>query len=1388
MDLSSVNNLKKSENNSQVAFQGRMTTKNEEGSEKETFYIPYVNLKKDEKLGIEFVPLKRNGVQYVLPENAKPIKYSSQSQEYKDFEEGRSTHVSIDISGLKKHTGEYGYRYVVYNQDGDRVKSFTDGAGTKIESEELGSFTVASTRQGTPAVGGSMMHIFQDSYNVKGLKNFQRTHVNKAGGTIQGIVEKIDEDDELKPYRYIMTTPLIGGGAVSSHMYHPANHFQVSEGTGTKQDFMDLQVACFNKGKGYVLDGAFTSQGYEGLQFNHALKHPDSPFKYWFKNPGKDGYSLGVLSDNKEADKYTGIRIVNPKHSADYNYDPTMPTYIQFYDTRLASDDQVQDKGKLIKSYDIKNTEDPYEITTWHDATLCNFFEIDPDCPTLKGKTEGSLQEWEDSGLLNKILSPNGQPYNFERRGKVAGTTGWDGNIDLVKMNLSNPVSNNKNLVEGSKQARNQMYNVARYWTEETRNALIMNVAENLHNKKSGELNRYLNTIEQNFSLEKGSLSTISDSINNGSSNKGYNCKIVNDSRGGNEIIQEGILNFPMESLNFSPELLGVLSTPYITPRPTATEKAEDSRLDIFKKLKTDKDSELSETMREVYSESIPSFVREILYNIQTKSGNKIKLFEANGDNIGTLTPQGKYFVKMAMDDIMNFAISTALFGEDGAPEYKNGKADFTSKDNETEGNGKRLSLKKLNVYESSAQREAEAVAKKIKKGIEKAKTTESFSEFEEYLTNRYANMSTEEYKTAEAIVDKTGAGLNWRFDAAKDVGDFEETREGQISPENVWDDVISFWKPFVKNVRNNNNSSYIVAEVTSLWNYSNLPWGKYENPDKAEAIFYEETGATTGSNYSTFFGAYPKLFGKNIEEGAVQNFRSMHSFRNAAKNFCMPHDSKGHMSSEFILNSHVFLDNHDKPRAAHLMGVDPALFWGDFKNIADRKKAKKILERPYEDRMSSKAVAVAEKYLEYIDNISDEMGIKQDDKVILENAVRHLARGSSYTNVNDTSLSHRRAEAFGSLPFEITIPHVMDIADRMGLSINKKQEKEIENKLHENMVAPYESKMPAIYEMMAGTVGIPTLFAGDDLAQTGSETKSKNWALGCRDLVRHEWLKDPSKKHIQDFNTRIKQIGLLGNTKGMSALKNGTPIFVDAPKNQEKIYDYATKDEIIAGLQDVINNDKKYAMEEKGYLANTVEVCNFLNCVKEKTETDKNENGGEPVAVKELTEKEVLDELQSMTKEELAEKLKERMKNDPGKEGWVCDDLIFSHMATKPKTHEETGAVIKYNDKGSVVVSLMTNAFITETPKVGGLLNKGIEVANINSVKLLNYNGEKIAPEGAIVVKKEYDEKQGKYIDAGEYRYTKEGTLEAINGSKEKVDSTVTYFYKKQPESYRRA
>ncbi len=66
-------------------------------------------------------------------------------------------------------------------------------------------------------------------------------------------------------------------------------------------------------------------------------------------------------------------------------------------------------------------------------------------------------------------------------------------------------------------------------------------------------------------------------------------------------------------------------------------------------------------------------------------------------------------------------------------------------------------------------------------------------------------------------MVRKSGLGLAWRLDAAKDVIDMDAVRNGDLTFDQAWDQVIEFWSKFVQVVKKKNPNAYIVAEITDV-------------------------------------------------------------------------------------------------------------------------------------------------------------------------------------------------------------------------------------------------------------------------------------------------------------------------------------------------------------------------------------------------------------------------------------------------------------------------------------------------------------------------------------------------------------------------------------------
>ncbi len=1426
MDLSKINKTGKINEN--VNFTGQKTAKDEKGS---TFLRltppPVIELKDDEELGIELVRIETyddsRGYGWGV-RSKKPIRVQTDEE----FKRGQKNYFDVDLKDyFLNNADELGYRYVVYKKDNGDLKdkkvlrSYTDTVGTDIESNGM-KFTMASPKQGSPITSGPMEHFMLDVIagtdkvtNPDGtpmtpeqqdmtLGKYRRNHFNKLDGTIKDVTSRLKSF--FAPDRLIMSTPITGGGIVASHKYHPANSFAIPNDLGSMQDFIDLQVACFNEGKGYVLDGAYTSEGLEGIHLNETLQFKDSKFKYWFKNPPADGIKkLAVLPDNYD-NSTTGIRVVNPKGANGYKYDPERPTYIQFYDTRLTSEEQLNDFGTLIESYDNKTVDDPYEITTHQDAVIPNYFEVDPSIKPFYGRTYGSMEEWDKAGLLNDALSPENAPYELVQKGKSGGFTGWDGNADLHKLNLSNHETSAKDAVqykEGRNQAREHLVNLARFWTEETRNALIMNVANEIYTQRNTDSKgtnvtsknalKYLHNLEKKYNLENGTLTGIYNRVlkekeaylfEDLTFEKSYeNYKIWDDKRSASEFFREEMLNVPFESFDFSPELAGILSTPYITPRPSADGNPAASKNEIYEDAVNNKNTKLSPAMQEVYTQALPSLINSTLHTIQKEQiddahdyNSRKRMIIFNGDSVDEYTPFGKYFLEMAMGDMVKFFVTEGLFDEDTYPDYTGGRLDYGAYDREN--GGKHLTLKKLGIPPYASEEEtADAVAKKLLKGLRNLEENkpEEYEKFKDYLTQKYYTLDPEDYKIAEAVVDRTGAGLNWRFDAAKDVADWDEVRAEKIAPETAMQDIIDVWKPFVREVKKYNPSSYIIGEITSLHDFDKYKsagdWGKFENADKAEKILIQETGMTANSEYSNYFGGYVNLFGQNVENGGVdsKSYRSITKFLDMTQNFLKPDIKNGVATAEQIEGAHVFVDNHDKPRVAHLMALDAKFFWSNFDkgtNEEFKTRAENILGREYDDNMSSKAAAVAEKYLEYFDKSAKIMNIPDEDIEILNKSIRHIANGCKYKNPEDNEPNFKKAEAFACMPFEYTIADVIDQAEAFGLKMNKNDKRALYNKVRSEMVKPYISKMAPMYEMMTGTTGIPTLFAGDEFAQTGCETKSKNWFLGCRNLLMHSWLKENRKEDVATFNKRLAKTGTLHEKPGMSPLSGGTPLVIPAavegkPMSLEEKCRKLSKDDFVKAILGSSNE-----------MGNVKTI--FNNIV---SSSEENYGAAYDKAAKYLQgagEKEI---------EAIIKRIGEIKGFNEGLYNWI-DTNVSKYAPADSRT--ETGAVAKYNSDGEMVVTVMTNAFMpTDGNKVSTLLSpddKEVKTPKLSSLTLKDSEGRLIAKPGTEFVKKTYSNKYGDYVDDGVYVLTKEGKLMNKNGEDSALDSTVTYFYKSKP------
>ncbi len=1214
MKISAIELKNEQNSTNKATFKGlKLTTE-----DKYKFYVPPYDKDKYDIL-LEVCPVVQDGKGgFKFDDNISPVPVTVNNS-YNDFRNKGITEYPRNTLISDPNDSEYmGYRFRLVDKKDAReayknldefntrnvfadiqTKQYIFDPGTRFHDDRFGDFTVVSNKMGVTPKSGSALHVFYDSYTSgRGINRstFIRNHFNKALGDLDGILT--NKQEELSPYRYVMSNPYIGADSKSSHKYWGENFFRVPSLAVFKKVIVDL----YKDGKGYVADGAFTSQSIQSPLFQDVLKNgKKSPFYGWFKIKGdlKIGVFPDVIksSNSEHADPYQhiGFKIINPMGMP--GYDKNKPSYIQFFDNRLASERQQKDTKNLITHYDITRTKDHYDITTHQDSVQPYFFELDYREKSVRDRFSGyshkmltdkhKIYEKRFGSGHDRIIDNLENFFSFEnydivKKGRASGADFWDGNVDLVKMNLSNPNPSEAS-VKGYFDARDYLYNTATYWTKFADNALVSYVAK-LYNKGDAQSKQELAEIAHANDLSMQELEAIIKSVEDEKPNDN------NSSKNAISQISKFIDDFRYESLDLSPQMQVVTTAPAFREYMSNPHvKNLLSRFIVGALVKME--GTLNEEILEPSGESSDVISSEDSGQIfdETSSSQRVRQNDAYlSDNIETikLTPYGKMLLELMAPTIIGYAVTKAIY-PDGVVTIDANQG--TLKNSRT--------LKNATLYQAGVvscgdgNEDAKSLAAHIAKNLENKRLSES-KQWE--LANALESTDMNEYsyqaiKFAKEFVKQTRGGLNWRFDAAKDVADLTATRNGLRDFQDSWDDVVEFWGNFVQNVRKINPSAYVVAEVTDLWPMFNdmnmyrfeaknalgpnateqqiqeraqalrdLSWSKYHDPNAAERMLYEKTGATTGSQYSKFFGLSNNLFSRNFETGdAKYDLGNMNSLKSAMDEFL----TSGPLLS--LTHSHIFWDNHDKPRGLHGLALDMGIFLSRFGintqgtpiNANDVKRAKEAASRVVGkeitpdsasyDLISSKAVAAGDMYRHAFEKV---LAFDNEKLQIVYQAIKDLALGKYKNKTNPDFI---RAEAFGQTAFEISIIDVLNqaayIARREGKEwFNHQEEKEIRDKAFAEILRPALGKMIAMTDFLNSVTGIPFFYAGNNMGLSGYEYATKNITQQNRNLVRREWIDKNSseyKPEIRKYFDRMQASCALYKEYGLSAIAGGMPI-----------------------------------------------------------------------------------------------------------------------------------------------------------------------------------------------------------------------------------------------------
>ena len=986
-----------------LGFKGYQHKKTDEGSPAYKFNFLYDHNNWD--CYVEF---------YKVNQNPHDFSYSVRKQNNKmepfSTKKLSPNGVTIDtVSDLKLSNSEpVAYRYkLVGNQEHnkDKVRYLKDD-----DASVCGDGCNLIVRKGTSVVKqGPMCLGIPDSFNpgyvyagfhadntgeiiknpdAKDLSSFSRTFSNKAGGTIAGIQQKLP-DLRKAGYKRFIGTPTTGGDNVSSHKYWIKRANQ----TENIDNYISFQKELFKNGMNLVSDSAYTSQGLEGVNFQYAIRwmnQADKPHEYYmFRMQGLEdaALGLGVVPKNMNNLRHKVVNHPNTfeqeangqiKIGKNNEYDPSQPTYIQAYDDSLVSDAQRKDNKNLIRNYDKTNAsidgeQNNLAINAHDDTLVSNAFAINPSEYTANIKNLNTINK--NRGYSEKIdlNSPMGTLVlakfsGIEIRPKdEGGFVTWDSNTDMAKLSytesdydtqmlesIKNPKERaleSEKLARAHAGNRDALTDTMRFWTKLVRNVNTEYTAKTLGNlgNSPDEAADRINSLIYN---RDNQLLPDDVAINDNTiENIFYNdYKLRNKEVLYDKALDKALMDVPLDSIELADDTVGALSSPYLSKRSPDLEHVGISRYEAMNDstyVVPEKYAKTYNKMNKVIMNQIHNFATSVLSEVDKNS--KEKLFEKN-DTL-KLTEYGQYVVPLVASDIMKYAMIKSLVPNAETKQLKDGRLTYDY-ENLTE----KATLQSIGIVGDSPEDEANQIVNKIKTGVEHFDKADAIT-IAKSINKRLEGTNALSFRFAEAMVDKSGLGLDHRVDAAKDVADMDALRSMQDHVDNQMSEVIKIWEKPCAAVKEENPNSLIVFEFTDLWDMMRATYSKEYIDDNSgdvgknhpDAIFKHagnlartillESGANSEANYDHFFTAGVKTFGKDFVKGVDPNDCDNSTEEKRVGLLSGSLDKFAEMPMDYKRNAYTFGGNHDKPRMIECFSMDMELFHANL-NKKDSKEA----------------------------------------------------------------------------------------------------------------------------------------------------------------------------------------------------------------------------------------------------------------------------------------------------------------------------------------------------------------------------------------------------------------------------------------------------------------
>lgn len=1212
--------------NNNVQFEGYKQVKSNYGKKEYEFNYVYDDSKFDCYLELFSVEKDKNGNYYTtgILENYNALLYNSDNTTEIKLENNKPVKVNLAKDYGLSNDDAFAYHYKLYPKNNhDAPPMYKLDAGMMInEAQSTGNaqdiYNIITDRNSAIVKGGSMKLIVPDINNVlwiyddnnkiiknpniqqarKTVKNF----ANKIGGSLAGIEKDLD-DGKLDNFSRIITTPMFTDDSLSAHAYWNKNCFQMAHSLGNINNYISVQKKMFAKGINLVSDGAFVNEGLEGIHFNHILRWGDkSPYFNWFNISNLEQAPLGMGVFGKDTAHVTH-RLVNSPYKFEQldngkikitsqKYDPKAPTYIQIYDDRLVNAEKLNDK-ELIKAYDKLN-EELLEINNHNDTVVPYSFRINPE--TYKKNVE-FLNEYNQKAKADKepvvaLKSALGTRMvsHFEYFGldgkHEGGFETWDSNVDIARLayvtshaetqnlkNIADPQKREalKKLIEHKHfEVQDYAISAGKYWTQKTNRILNLNAAQHLKNINGKNVDEIFNKIKEqsNGKVFPKDLDVSKTIVKNVLNNR-YDLKGAKSKDSYEDIVLRGLMDTPLDSIEVGDDIAAVFASPFITKRAGNETQLGLSRFDMYKQNNSHLLPEYTYAYKQadkMYLNEMSHLAKDILKTVEDKLPKENKLHDENGN----ATDYAKYILPHLTSEIVRFAIIKSV-----SP-----KAEFKS-DNETGELSynykdlKNTSLLSMGIIADSPEDEALSLIYKVKSGIKNISNSDK-EKLADALYKSIKGTNAESFKLAEMIVSRSGAGLDWRIDATKDIGDIESVRRQKTDFTETWNSVINFWSKFTDGVKEYHPSAYIAAEVTDEGEIYDKGSGyksgsRFSDVNEAVKKLINEAGFTTTANYTHFSSDITKIFGKLFDyDGANSPDKGYMHGTTILEKLIGDGNFLNYAPLESILYSYTFAGNHDKCRALDGFATDMDMVYTDLSdssNFEYRNRAFKILhgmkygEEPDAEavnrfdfrRISNLAVARAESIASGMGKAKSLIGLDEQRSDYVYNkmleALKNLSNGRHNGKIFE-------ADGFGTKDYNTAVDIVLAEMDYIepnpNARLSKDEKKKLKDKTLEMIIDPAMSKLLGQTKFLTALVGNPTLFAGDEYGSTGYETKSKNIYLQNRNIIHEEWA-DPKSPDYKEFVKRHKDYMdyqfNLRTRKELHPLNDGAPIALKEQK-----------------------------------------------------------------------------------------------------------------------------------------------------------------------------------------------------------------------------------------------